>query len=219
MTMITPSYLGETIEYSSLHACRSTLEDPTGLFASVKHEDGTPNVKPVGFRDIIDGLSQTAAYSERVKGLSSSFTGYDPVKPTSAEMSVNVDSTGKTNGAFNDAIPNAYYAACKAKNPFVPTGTFNTSGSISSGEYWWDGHFETGMYNHIMTPNLWSCDDAANDWVNDAGASAVSSHHAGGVNVGFADGSVRFIKDSVSTTTWWALGSRAGGEVLSADSY
>ena len=32
MTMITPSYLGETIEYSSLHACRSTLEDPTELF-------------------------------------------------------------------------------------------------------------------------------------------------------------------------------------------
>ena len=31
MTMITPSYLGETIEYSSLHACRSTLEDPTTL--------------------------------------------------------------------------------------------------------------------------------------------------------------------------------------------
>ena len=33
MTMITPSYLGETIEYSSLHACRSTLEDPTDLSA------------------------------------------------------------------------------------------------------------------------------------------------------------------------------------------
>ena len=31
MTMITPSYLGETIEYSSLHACRSTLEDPTKI--------------------------------------------------------------------------------------------------------------------------------------------------------------------------------------------
>ena len=31
MTMITPSYLGETIEYSSLHACRSTLEDPRKL--------------------------------------------------------------------------------------------------------------------------------------------------------------------------------------------
>ena len=34
MTMITPSYLGETIEYSSLHACRSTLEDPTGNVSS-----------------------------------------------------------------------------------------------------------------------------------------------------------------------------------------
>ena len=37
MTMITPSYLGETIEYSSLHACRSTLEDPTGTLVTVRH--------------------------------------------------------------------------------------------------------------------------------------------------------------------------------------
>jgi len=190
-----------------------------GLFASVNHEDGTPNVKSVGFRDILDGLSNTAAFSERVKGLSSGFTGYDAVRPTSAEMSVNVDSTGTTNGAFNDAIPNVYFAACKALSPYLATGAFNTSGSISSGEYWWDGHYETGNYNHIMTPNSWSCDDAANDWVNDGGASAVSSHHAGGVNVLFADGSVRFLKDTVSPTVWWALGSRAGGEVVSADSY
>ena len=42
MTMITPSYLGETIEYSSLHACRSTLEDPTGLGA-VKYADLSQN--------------------------------------------------------------------------------------------------------------------------------------------------------------------------------
>ena len=35
MTMITPSYLGETIEYSSLHACRSTLEDPTFITTSM----------------------------------------------------------------------------------------------------------------------------------------------------------------------------------------
>lgn len=38
MTMITPSYLGETIEYSSLHACRSTLEDPTKeRYRSLQH--------------------------------------------------------------------------------------------------------------------------------------------------------------------------------------
>jgi prepilin-type N-terminal cleavage/methylation domain-containing protein/prepilin-type processing-associated H-X9-DG protein len=190
-----------------------------GLFASVNHENGSPNVPPVKFRDIIDGLSQTAAFSERVKGLNSGFTGFDPVKPTSAEMSVNVDSSGKTGGNFNDTIPNAYYAACRALSPYLSTSKFNTSGSISSGEYWWDGHYETGCYNHVMLPNTWSCDDAANDWVNDAGASAVSSHHPGGVNVLFVDGSVRFVKDSVSTTTWWALGSRAGSEVVSADAY
>ena len=55
MTMITPSYLGETIEYSSLHACRSTLEDPKSqlrhaqklegigqLAAGIAHEINTP---------------------------------------------------------------------------------------------------------------------------------------------------------------------------------
>ena len=36
MTMITPSYLGETIEYSSLHACRSTLEDPTSVVLPIR---------------------------------------------------------------------------------------------------------------------------------------------------------------------------------------
>ena len=40
MTMITPSYLGETIEYSSLHACRSTLEDPTNLDFAQLSGDG-----------------------------------------------------------------------------------------------------------------------------------------------------------------------------------
>ena len=42
MTMITPSYLGETIEYSSLHACRSTLEDPTSAAALASTSSSTP---------------------------------------------------------------------------------------------------------------------------------------------------------------------------------
>ena len=41
MTMITPSYLGETIEYSSLHACRSTLEDPSRVWANPAQPDPT----------------------------------------------------------------------------------------------------------------------------------------------------------------------------------
>ncbi len=39
------------------------------------------------------------------------------------------------------------------------------------------------------------------------------------MNVAFADGSVHFIKNSVAATTWWALGSRNVGEVISSDAY
>ena len=68
------------------------------------------------------------------------------------------------------------------------------------------------------------------------------SFHPGGVNVGFADGSVRFIKNSISSWNWqsfkrvsgspnctipagiqqgvWqSLSTIAGGEVISSDSY
>ena len=41
----------------------------------------------------------------------------------------------------------------------------------------------------------------------------------GGVDVLLADGSVRFIKNSISSQSWWSLGTKAGGEVISADSY
>ena len=44
------------------------------------------------------------------------------------------------------------------------------------------------------------------------------SNHSGGVNVGFLDGSVKFIKDSVSLQTWGAIATKAGGEVIGADS-
>jgi prepilin-type processing-associated H-X9-DG protein len=45
------------------------------------------------------------------------------------------------------------------------------------------------------------------------------SRHPGGVNVVLADGSVRFIRDSVNANAWWAIGSKAGGEVVSSDSF
>ena len=43
--------------------------------------------------------------------------------------------------------------------------------------------------------------------------------HPGGANVGFCDGSVRFLKESVSVAIVFALATRDGGEVLSSDSY
>jgi prepilin-type N-terminal cleavage/methylation domain-containing protein/prepilin-type processing-associated H-X9-DG protein len=45
------------------------------------------------------------------------------------------------------------------------------------------------------------------------------SRHPGGLNMGFADGSVHFIKNSINPTTWWSLATIANGEVISSDSY
>lgn len=45
------------------------------------------------------------------------------------------------------------------------------------------------------------------------------SMHPGGVNVGFADGSVRFIKNTVAQQVWFALLVKKDGQVLSADQY
>jgi prepilin-type processing-associated H-X9-DG protein len=45
------------------------------------------------------------------------------------------------------------------------------------------------------------------------------SRHPGGVNALFADGSVHFVKNSVSLGTWRQLSTTKGGEVISSDAY
>jgi prepilin-type N-terminal cleavage/methylation domain-containing protein/prepilin-type processing-associated H-X9-DG protein len=55
---------------------------------------------------------------------------------------------------------------------------------------------------------------------SDRGAFAASrSRHAGGVNVGMGDGSVRFVKNTISAMTWVALNTIQGNEVISSDSF
>ena len=75
-----------------------------------------------------------------------------------------------------------------------------------------------GGYSHIMTPNLNAC-----EWANTGGGQyrtmvGASSYHSGGVNVGFIDGSVHFVKNSVSQQAWWGIATKSGGEIISANS-
>jgi len=62
-----------------------------------------------------------------------------------------------------------------------------------------------------------------NNWINittdaDGGLDDFSSNHSGGANLLFADGSVRFLHsitaDGPERYDFWALGTRAGGEVI-----
>jgi prepilin-type processing-associated H-X9-DG protein len=71
------------------------------------------------------------------------------------------------------------------------------------------------IYLHVSPPNSRSC----GFFIALRAVMPPSSHHPGGVNVVFGDGSVKFIKDSINLPIWRALGTRAGGEVVSADSY
>ena len=58
-----------------------------------------------------------------------------------------------------------------------------------------------------------------NDGAPTYASATARSYHPGGVNSLLGDGSVKFIKDSVNLTTWRALGTTNGGEVISGDSY
>ena len=54
-------------------------------------------------------------------------------------------------------------------------------------------------------------------WFRNTALAAFSSSHTGGANFVFGDGSVKFVRESVSLTTYMALGSRNGGEVIGND--
>jgi prepilin-type processing-associated H-X9-DG protein len=79
-------------------------------------------------------------------------------------------------------------------------------------------------YTHFNTPNKNSCYTASDTccatvWGGTSAMITATSNHPGGVNLCMADGSVKFIKDSISPQVWWALGTKNLGEVLSSDSY
>jgi prepilin-type N-terminal cleavage/methylation domain-containing protein/prepilin-type processing-associated H-X9-DG protein len=75
--------------------------------------------------------------------------------------------------------------------------------------------------NTLLAPNpkYPNCTSNGAASLNAPGMYTLSSAHPGGANVLMCDGSVRFLKESTALNIVWALGSRAQGEVLSADSY
>src|SRR5215468_8400143 len=181
---------------------------------------GTPNgpffensrVDPAHFTD---GMSNTAAVTETVRSTSSSTYANDPLGVFL--VTGNNSTTGPAISSDAD-----YAALCLS----LPSTT--TQFQATRGVRWHYGAPGHSMYNHLRPPNDKQPDcrgglphsirsDPLWNWLSLN--VAARSKHPGGVNSLMADGHVQFIKDSISVLVWQGLGSRNGGEVISADSF
>jgi prepilin-type N-terminal cleavage/methylation domain-containing protein len=184
------------------------------------------NMGPIGVENIRDGSSNTALFSERLMGLASTsgqiYLRNNPeAKRFVFNGSVGVPWHPQTNGQ------NLYVAFAQACNSIPPTAS--AVNVIGGGEYWfgtYPWHMVVMNYTHVGPPNQVACQNPSEyfgaSWltfVGPTGSAPPTSNHPGGVNLCLSDGSVRFIKDSIGLQPWWALGTRAGGEVLGADQY
>jgi prepilin-type N-terminal cleavage/methylation domain-containing protein/prepilin-type processing-associated H-X9-DG protein len=123
------------------------------------------------------------------------------------------------------------YPSVQDSPSLIATLAPTCTGTSKSNTTWANGNiFDSGM-STALTPNAkvilpsfgllpWDLDTIDESNGGPVYAAITSdSYHPGGVNILLADGSVRFIKDSVNGPTRRALGTIAGGEVISADSY
>jgi len=170
--------------------------------------EATPNNHnaAVSLAMITDGTSNTAMFSEWVRGKNQSASPQDGVHQ--------IYNTGT----------NAPSAVTTASIDLLVPSCQNSKTIYASydhkGQKWANMQSaEGGGYTHIMLPNTKAC--VYSDLLADPFQTMIcaSSYHSGGVNLVTIDGSVKFIKNSVSKTTWRALATMAGGEVIDASSY
>jgi hypothetical protein len=167
----------------------------------------------VTLASVTDGTSNTAIFSEYVRGKAGGST-------QDGLFQIYQDTTDSAKVAAATATIAANCQA--AKTVSLPTTTLLSSSDSLKGVDWLFQHCGSGgCYSHIQTPNKKACYFTGSKTAGHPTDTIIgaSSYHAGGVNVGILDGSVRFVKDSISQKTWWALATMAGGEVISSDSY
>jgi prepilin-type N-terminal cleavage/methylation domain-containing protein/prepilin-type processing-associated H-X9-DG protein len=157
-----------------------------------------------GIRDILDGTTNTVAMSERLKGPQVG-------GPASVRNLYFANLTAPT-GATHKLMVEDHRNKCLAAS-----GALDTRYQIGGGQWAVAAGRYTG-YNHWMTPNKASC-----YWSGAAGSTrgstTASSNHPGGVNCLMADGTVRFVGDSVDWSIWQALASTAGQEAIDNNAF
>jgi prepilin-type N-terminal cleavage/methylation domain-containing protein/prepilin-type processing-associated H-X9-DG protein len=155
--------------------------------------------KGARFADIIDGTSNTAMFSEIKKGPNHTSSLLAVQAGTPNDFKVATAVTGPWTGADLLTPP----AACENRA---------TTAWMYRGLQYYRGLLVATYYNHTMSPNAKRRDCITTSlW---QGHMAARSFHPGGVHVALADGSVRFVTDSVDLVAWRALGTMANGEVI-----
>ncbi|MDR3633159.1 MAG: DUF1559 domain-containing protein [Isosphaeraceae bacterium] len=166
-----------------------------------------------GMTDLVDGSSNTIAYAEALAG--------DP-NTGSPRRGNGTGPTGVGQAAnqldISGMLPQlqADWQACSTAFQTLYTAD-------DRGYRWGGGIMGYALFNTVVPPNgggtmSWNtCRVDCCAQAQSAHYLPASSRHPGGVNVLNADGSTRFIKNSIALTTWWALGTRGGAEVISAD--
>ncbi len=164
--------------------------------------------KTISIKDIKDGSSKTALFSESVLG------DADVMRVEVPGDWFRVSARNRTADEIRDA--------CLALNVDEMTGS--TQQVSRSGRNWVWGNYIPTRYNHVIEPNGRSCArgisggnlDAASP-NNGGSATTASSRHPGGVNVAMADASVRFVQAGIDLKIWRAMGSRNGKEQVELD--
>ena len=178
-----------------------------GLFGRNVSSSTIPAIPSISFASITDGLSNTLLAGESAAGPINNGT-----KPTRFSECYGLNKIKP--GITTAELP----AVCKTINWYDLAGIGVNDGFEwrYKGYSYLDGSMGRTWFNTIMAPNRLCC--ANNATAMNVAMKPLSSYHPGGVNAVLADGSVKFFKESVNETTWRALGTRAGGEVISADS-
>jgi high-affinity nickel-transport protein len=191
---ISPRVPGSNRGATNYVACVGSGRVALGDFAQ---GDGVFWSKPVTIVGITDGTSNTIAFSETLLGNGQT-------------------STGSTPGDYRRErylLPNTITVA----------GCQSASGGFWSGQrsaIWINGHYGDGLFNAFYPPNSknWDCGNSyGGGTYSNLAITSARSGHSGGVNVLLCDGSVRFVRDGIDPTTWQAVATRAGGEVVGGD--
>jgi prepilin-type N-terminal cleavage/methylation domain-containing protein/prepilin-type processing-associated H-X9-DG protein len=216
--------------------------DTTGIFTMWKSygiqsvTDGTSNT--LAFAEALVGnYAGGTGYGQRHTAYSGSVTYRGNIVDTPSSFVASSGGGNKTGRVYDvSAVPNAQQlvagdiAAIAQMMINYQTVLTNPNKVVGYRGYRWIiGITGATLFNSVQTPNEsifngsrtgpGSYSGSVSNNTDSSWSMPATSNHPGGVNVTMADGHVQFVKNSISRPIWWALSTKANGEVISSDSY